>query len=566
LALHRSVVLPLALVALSSIACSTTTRRFPLRDPMWVDADQKPFKGAPAEYWSPLAWDGADQTIFRPISKFFAVRPGGEAVNVNSMDEVPTSSWFERRAGSVALSAKDFEEGACKGRPPLSTDEPWTVTKAKPNGANPGFMIKAKDGRRYLVKFEVDQVERATSGDTIGSRIYHAAGFHTPCNTVVFMRPDILQIDPKATAEEEGEKVQLTQAHLDSIFKVAAKTPEGTYRASASLLLEGKPLGPWTYDGLRDDDPNDVVPHDDRREIRGSYLLAAWTHHFDAREQNTMALFIDDSGKDSGYVRHAFLDWGDCFGSIWPWDRLTRRFGHSYYLHVGHVLGDFFTLGLYPRPWEKTKEGPAGHVLAYFDVDTFDADSWHPGYPNPAFNRMTERDGAWMGRIVASIDERAVDAMVDAAQIKNAVVDKELRRVLKGRRDKILRRWLAKLAPLTSPEVVGNDKVCLDDVVVTAKLATMSARRYTVRAYVGDKLEQVEMPTATSPVNGRVCSALPKVAGASATSPRYVIVDVHASSPGFEAIGPARVHLYDLGGSYKVVGLERPDSLTRPAP
>jgi len=559
--LHRVVV---AALALSTIACASAPRKFPLRDPLWVDDDQRPFKGTPEEYWSPLAWDGADQTIFRPMSKFFAVRPGSEAINVNALDEVPTSSWFTRRAGTMPLTRDDFFEGACKGRPPLSTDEKWTVTKAKPNGANPGFMIKVKDGRKFLVKFEVDQVERASSADTIGSRIYYAAGFHTPCNAVVFMRPDILEIDPKATTEEAGEKIKLTQAHLDSIFKVAAKTPEGTYRGSASLILDGKALGPWTYDGTRDDDPNDVVPHDDRREVRATHLLAAWTHHFDSREQNTMALFIEKGGNDTGFVQHALLDWGDCFGSIWPWDRLTRRFGHSYYLHVGHVLGDFFTFGLYPRPWDKVQEGPAGRVLAYYDIDTFDPEDWKPGYPNPAFNRMTERDAAWMARIVAKIDDNAVDAIVDAAKIKNAIVDKELRRILKGRREKILRRWLRKLSPLTAPELVGTDKVCLEDVVVTAKLATMSARKYTVRAYVGDKLEQVEMPTATSPSEGRVCTTLPKIAGASATSPAYAIVDVHSWSPGFEAIGPARVHLYDLGGSYKVVGLERPDSASSP--
>jgi hypothetical protein len=560
MSLHRFLVVALAL---SSIACGSSPRKFPLRDPMWVDNDQKPFQGKPEEYWSPLAWDAADQTIFRPVSKFLAVRPGGEATNVNAFDEVPSSSWFERRAGTMPLSRDDFRDGACKGRPPLSTNEKWIVTSAKPNGANPGFMIKAADGRKYLMKFEVDQVERASSADAIGSRIYYAAGFYTPCNSVVFMKPEILEIDPNATAEEDNEKVKLTRAHLDSIFKVAAKTPEGTYRASASLLLEGKPLGPWKYDGIRDDDPNDVVAHEDRRELRASHLLAAWTHHFDAREQNTLAMWMTNGDKDQGYVRHAFLDWGDCFGSIWDWDRLNRRFGHSYYLYVGQVLGDFVTLGLYPRPWDRVKEGPAGRVLSYYDVDTFDPENWLPGYPNPAFGRMTERDAAWMARIIAKIDEDAIDAMVDAAQIKNAVVDKELRRVLKGRRDKLLRRWLKKLSPLTSPEIVG-DKVCLEDVVVTAKLAPMASRKYLIRGYAGEKLEQVEMPTATSPSDGRVCVALPGAAGASTTSPRYTIVDVHSWSPGFEAIGPARVHLYDLGGSYKVVGLERPSSSDRP--
>lgn len=548
-------------LALTTLACGSSVSRFPLRDPLWKDDDQKPFKGPIEEYWSPLAWDGADQTIFRPVSRFFAVSPGGEATNVNAFDEVPDSSWYVARAGKLSvgpLRRDDFFQAACKGRPPLSTDEKWKVIRAKPNGANPGFMIKAPDGRKFLLKFETDQIDRASSADVIGSRVYHAAGFFAPCNTVVFMKPDNLEIDADAKAEEEGKKVKLTQKHIDAIFHVAAKTKEGTYRASASLLFEEKPLGPWTYQGTRDDDPNDAIPHEDRREVRGQRVLGAWLNHFDAREQNTMALWI---GKEDGYVRHALLDWGDCFGSIWPWDRLTRRFGHSYYLAFDHVLADFFTLGLISRPWDQVEVGPAGRVFAYYDVEHFQPADWRPGYPNPAFGRMTERDAAWMARIVAKIDESAVDAMVDAAQIKNPVTDRELRKILKGRRARILRRWLARLSPLTNPEVSG-DRVCLEDVAVSAGLTT--SRTYKARTFVGDKLEELDTAVPTTPSAARVCSVLPKVAGASAASPRYVIVDLIATSPGFDTGYPARVHLYDLGGTYKVVGLERPESTSRP--
>jgi hypothetical protein len=369
------------------------------------------------------------------------------------------------------------------------------------------------------------------------------------------MKPDILEIDPKATADDDGEKVPLSKKHLDKIFDVAAKTEDGSYRASASLLFEEKPLGPWTYQGTRDDDPNDAIPHEDRREVRAQRVLGAWLNHFDAREQNTMALWV---GKDTGYVQHALLDWGDCFGSIWPWDRLTRRFGHSYYLAFDHVLADFLTLGLIQRPWDKVELGPAGRTFAYFDVEHFTPADWRPGYPNPAFGRMTERDAAWMARIVAKIDDNAVDAMIDAAKMKNPVNDRELRKVLKGRRAKILQRWLSHLSPLTKPEISG-DKLCLEDLVVTANLSPMSARTYAIRAFVGDGHEEVAMPTATSPSAGRVCTALPKVSGASATSPGYVIIDIVATSPGFTSKSPARVHLYDLGGAYKVVGLERPE-------
>lgn len=56
-----------------SVACSSSLRRFPLREPMTKDPDDTPFVGKPEEYWSPLAWDGIDNTIFRPLTRYAAV-------------------------------------------------------------------------------------------------------------------------------------------------------------------------------------------------------------------------------------------------------------------------------------------------------------------------------------------------------------------------------------------------------------------------------------------------------------------------------------------------------------
>jgi hypothetical protein len=54
--------------------------------------------------------------------------------------------------------------------------------------------------------------------------------------------------------------------------------------ADRALALRGRARGR----------PNDAVPHQDRRELRASRLLAAWIGHHDARSMNTLALWADD--------------------------------------------------------------------------------------------------------------------------------------------------------------------------------------------------------------------------------------------------------------------------------
>src|SRR5262249_31444917 len=39
-------------------------------------------------------------------------------------------------------------------------------------------------------------------------------------------------------------------------------------------------VGRATYAGAKDDDPNDFVPHEDRRELRAQRIMAAWLDHW----------------------------------------------------------------------------------------------------------------------------------------------------------------------------------------------------------------------------------------------------------------------------------------------
>ena len=563
-------VLALSLIASS---CINRVNKYSMADPMWTDSqDMRAFSPMPEEYFSPFAWDGADNIIFRPLARVFALDPAGQAVNVNAMDEVPDSSWYTNRLSRHSLSTERIVQASCDEQP-LDAIGPWTITSAKPNGANPGFIIEDAEGRAYLLKFDSPkQPERATAADVMGSIIYWAAGYHTPCNRIVFFDKEILKISKKATAEKLGKKIPLTWEMLDPVFEKAYQRKDGKWRAASSKFLPGRPIGPWRYEGMREDDPNDVIPHEDRRELRGAYALASWVNHFDSREQNTLAMWISDENNENvGHVRHNYIDFGDCFGSMWAQLGMSERLGHSSYLDVPHLAQDFITLGAIPRPWRKNKLGAAGKTLGYFNVETFEPDKYHPGYPNPAFLRAREQDNAWMARIIANLSEDTIRAIVHEANLENQTVHDELVRILIGRRKRLLDRWFRKISPLTKPRVMvgaARADLCVQDLAVSSGLLPRSERVYRTSAWEvpGKRPKRVSIGPALARGPHEVCVTLPSAKGASVESPKYWVVDILAKRRATDKEArPARIHLYQSGKTeYKVVGLQRPSSKKSP--
>jgi hypothetical protein len=582
-----------SLVAFSLLCagCSSDVRRFPLRDPIWRDPDLNPVSVScrpepeppkddpnhricmPEPYESAFAWDAADNTVFRPIARFFAVDPEGEAVNVNSLDEVPDSSWFTNRIGKQAMTAEELVRGPCgdKVLDPEGPDGAWVIDMGKPNGANPGFRVKVEGVGKFMLKADPpDQPERATGATSIAARLYHAAGWWAPCDSVVYVRPSILKLTPglKVT-DNSGITRPFDEKALAGVLSKASRRGDRV-RMVASRWLPGRAIGPFKYEGTRQDDPNDVIPHENRRDLRGARVIAAWLNHFDSREQNSMDVWLAQNEKDKesspGVVRHYYIDLGDCFGSEWEWEEISKRLGHAYYFDASYVLQDFVTFGLVSRPWDRAERAKDGKIFGFFSDKHFRPEDWKGGYPNPAFLRMTELDGAWAARAIARFTPELVEAAVRAGDYTDPRHTAFLLDKLLKRQRAILARYLTRYSPLADVTLAPQGDLCGVDLARRTGVAREADVRYAAAMYAGDSLALRAQPTVRPAPDGGVCLTLPHVADDGGppddASLRYVVVDITNG----QAKGPLRAHLYDLGPrrGYRIVGIERPEDAEPP--
>ena len=82
--------------------------------------------------------------------------------------------------------------------------------------------------------------------------------------------------------------------------------------SSPAACCPGKILGGFHYAGTRPDDPNDLVPHEHRRELRALRVFGAWTNLTDLKAANTLDTLVTENGRT--VVKHYLQDVGSTFG------------------------------------------------------------------------------------------------------------------------------------------------------------------------------------------------------------------------------------------------------------
>jgi len=386
-------------------------------------------------------------------SAHFKADPTTPSFAINTMGGVPNSSWFTNRHATTRLSLDELKKGARAHGAPVG---PYQVIAAKTQGVTPGFRIRDSRGSVYFVKVDpISNPEMATASDVIGALFFYAAGYNVAENYIVEAKRSDLTIDPKASfSDEYGRKHRLTQEDLRKILSRVPSGKNGEIRMMASLLLEGKILGPFRYTGVRSDDPNDLVPHEQRRDLRGLAVICAWLNHTDTKADNTMDTLIGKG--EEARVLHHLIDYGALFGSDSDIAKDPRH-GQEFFAPTSKKQASkMLTLGLKPEPWETVKYRHDLPATGNFTSVAFVPATWKPNYPNPAFLRMNLEDAYWGARIVASFSDADIHAIVEEGKFSNPAAADYIAQTLVERRNLIAKYWFSQVLPLDHPQIVDG--------------------------------------------------------------------------------------------------------------
>ncbi len=370
--------------------------------------------------------------------------PPLRAKGVNTLGEPMQGAWWVKRHYYQRMTIEELKRVPGPDVLP-SMDGKWTVVSAKTEGVTPGFVILDTKGRRFWVKFDpLTNPEMATSADAITSRFFYALGYHVPDNNIINFTPDQLELGADASVPgRDGKPRKMTRRDLLDILLKVPKNLDGRYRATASLALPGPPVGEPRYYGTRSDDPNDIVPHEHRRDQRGLHVIDAWLDHDDSRAINNLDAVITENGRS--YVRHYQLDFGSTLGSGTERPNSPRSGAYSFGWASSAL--QLFTLGFAPPYWQFAHY-PHYPSIGKFEWRVFDPERWVPEYPNPAFLNRLPDDEFWGAKLVTAFTDDEIRAIISMGRISDEKAEAWLVECLAKRRDKIGRVYFSKVLPL----------------------------------------------------------------------------------------------------------------------
>jgi hypothetical protein len=388
----------------------------------------------------------------------------------------------------------------------------------------------------------------------VSTKLLWALGYHVPENHVAFLRPGDLHIKPGATFKDTfGRKQPMRTRDLERLLSRAARGADGSYRVMASRALEGKAIGAFLFNGTRATDPNDVIPHEHRRSLRGLRVFAAWLNHVDAKALNTLDTIVVDGGRT--VIRHHLIDFGSTFGSAAVGLREYDE-GHEYLYDPKPLVKAVFSAGLAVPEWRRIHYD-APPAVGRFTATGFNPETWKPRIPNPAFIQAGPDDLFWAARKLAALSEPHIRAAVRAAKYSDPAAEHYLGNVLIARRRAILEAFLPGIGPIVEPALGEDGLLSFANAAVDADVVAAPAS-YVSSWYSYDNRSDINTPLGHATAAG---TRLRAPAPLSTDVGAFVHVEVSAVAEGMPA-SSSPVHLYFRreASGWRLVGLDRETS------
>jgi hypothetical protein len=480
---------------------------------------------------------------------------GTRAKNINTIDEVPDSSWFTNRIGANRVTVDEIARGPIRG--PAPDPSRWVLIREKTSGAHPGFTARDGKGDTFFLEFDPPWApEGATGAVEVATKIFWALGYNQVESYLTTFDMKRVEIDPKATLRRpSGARTRFTHDDINAILERVARNADGTYRVVAGRLIPGKILGGYLYEGTRPDDPNDVVPHEHRRELRALRVFGAWTNLTDLKAKNTLDALVTKNGRS--IVTHYLQDVGSTFGMCndhYEWD-----LSWEYFYQGDTTRKRLFSFGFALSPWQTVDyvEYPS---VGKFEGDRFDPRKWRPQSPTTAYLEMRDDDAFWAARRVAAFTDEMIRAAVHTGEYSDPAAEKYLADVLIKRRDKITSTYLPAVNPIVAPRLDASGRLTFENAAVAAGVASGPATyraswfRFDNATGEAQALSETQSPTTTIDAP----SGVPTASGS------FVAADIFADSEGHPTWRrPIRTYFRRGGEGWTLVGLERlPESLS----
>jgi len=508
------------------------------------------------------AWDIG---LVADLTQNLFVRPGDPAENVrarnvNTIDEVPDSSWFTNRIYARPLSVDEVARGANTLAGPAPGR--WTMIRAKSSGVTAGFTARDGNGEVWFVSFDKRGYPvAATAAILVAARLFWALGYNQAEQYIAHIRRADVVVGEGVTLKAHGTRRRFTERDLDDVFARGDRRADGTYRVAAARLLPGRVVGGFRYDGTRPDDPNDVVPHEHRRELRALHVFGAWTNLVDMKAGNTLDSVITEHGRS--FVRHYLQDVGATFGTGAGEPREADE-GYEYIYEGDPTWKRLVTLGLYVPRYQRTpfEEHPE---IGRFEGDRFDPEAWRPRTPVAALRQLRTDDAFWAALRVMAFTDEQIRAAVKAGEFTDPKAEALLADVLIKRRDRIGRVYFAKINPLVGFALDESGMLRFENPAVRAGFVGAEALRYQA---AWARFDNATGTTAAigSPSESRTPSLqappdLPRAEGTFVKVALGVLDSPHAAWA-----TPVDVYFKRAGGGWRLVGVERlPDGAAAPA-